>query len=317
MENNKGSFNKKIREEFAKVSEQVDLVQASFILFNSENDMKMQQEQRNDIISMFVSNIGLGDDEKGEALINKVKDIGLNKLKDYTEEELRLLLISVGYQDIVDSLDLHKFIECIGDVIDNIDELDTCIDNYKEEIAKIKEEMKLKEDQITDIHDLLISTLDRLSKEDHSEAVDNVMKLITNSIENAITLKPVIDLYTDIGGKNTLIEYKIHDRRQPNLNKYNDALRRSRVKATLSKFVEMDINQYLKDEYKDLPKGFLIYTIMKYIGGRSFTATKQDIRMFLVQLNTNFYQLFTNTLSEKNREKFIESLNNLAAIFVK
>lgn len=317
MENNKGSFNKKIREEFAKVSEQVDLVQASFILFNSENDMKMQQEQRNDIISMFVSNIGLGDDEKGEALINKVKDIGLNKLKDYTEEELRLLLISVGYQDIVDSLDLHKFIECIGDVIDNINELDTCIDNYKEEIAKIKEEMKLKEDQITDIHDLLISTLDRLSKEDHSEAVDNVMKLITNSIENAITLKPVIDLYTDIGGKNTLIEYKIHDRRQPNLNKYNDALRRSRVKATLSKFVEMDINQYLKDDYKDLPKGFLIYTIMKYIGGRSFTATKQDIRMFLVQLNTNFYQLFTNTLSEKNREKFIESLNNLAAIFVK
>lgn len=317
MENNKGSFNKKIREEFAKVSEQVDLVQASFILFNSENDMKMQQEQRNDIISMFVSNIGLGDDEKGEALINKVKDIGLNKLKDYTEEELRLLLISVGYQDIVDSLDLHKFIECIGDVIDNIDELDTCIDNYKEEIAKIKEEMKLKEDQITDIHDLLISTLGRLSKEDHSEAVDNVMKLITNSIENAITLKPVVDLYTDIGGKNTLIEYKIHDRRQPNLNKYNDALRRSRVKATLSKFVEMDINQYLKDEYKDLPKGFLIYTIMKYIGGRSFTATKQDIRMFLVQLNTNFYQLFTNTLSEKNREKFIESLNNLAAIFVK
>lgn len=317
MENNKGSFNKKIREEFAKVSEQVDLVQASFILFNSENDMKMQQEQRNDIISMFVSNIGLGDDEKGEALIKKVKDIGLNKLKDYTEEELRLLLISVGYQDIVDSLDLHKFIECIGDVIDNINELDTCIDNYKEEIAKIKEEMKLKEDQITDIHDLLISTLDRLSKEDHSEAVDNVMKLITNSIENAITLKPVIDLYTDIGGKNTLIEYKIHDRRQPNLNKYNDALRRSRVKATLSKFVEMDINQYLKDDYKDLPKGFLIYTIMKYIGGRSFTATKQDIRMFLVQLNTNFYQLFTNTLSEKNREKFIESLNNLAAIFVK
>lgn len=317
MENNRGSFNKKIREEFAKVSEQVDLVQASFILFNSENDMKMQQEQRNDIISMFVSNIGLGDDEKGEALINKVKDIGLNKLKDYTEEELRLLLISVGYQDIVDSLDLHKFIECIGDVIDNIDELDTCIDNYKEEIAKIKEEMKLKEDRITDIHDLLISTLDRLSKEDHSEAVDNVMKLITNSIENAITLKPVIDLYTDIGGKNTLIEYKIHDRRQPNLNKYNDALRRSRVKATLSKFVEMDINQYLKDEYKDLPKGFLIYTIMKYIGGRSFTATKQDIRMFLVQLNTNFYQLFTNTLSENNREKFIESLNNLAAIFVK
>lgn len=317
MENNKGSFNKKIREEFAKVSEQVDLVQASFILFNSENDMEMQQEQRNDIISMFVSNIGLGDDEKGEALINKVKDIGLNKLKDYTEEELRLLLISVGYQDIVDSLDLHKFIECIGDVIDNINELDTCIDNYKEEIAKIKEEMKLKEDQITDIHDLLISTLDRLSKEDHSEAVDNVMKLITNSIENAITLKPVIDLYTDIGGKNTLIEYKIHDRRQPNLNKYNDALRRSRVKATLSKFVEMDINQYLKDEYKDLPKGFLIYTIMKYIGGRSFTATKQDIRMFLVQLNTNFYQLFTNTLSEKNREKFIESLNNLASIFVK
>ena len=317
MENNKGSFNKKIREEFAKVSEQVDLVQASFILFNSENDMKMQQEQRNDIISMFVSNIGLGDDDKGEALINKVKDIGLNKLKDYTEEELRLLLISVGYQDIVDSLDLHKFIECIGDVIDNIDELDACIDNYKEEIAKIKEEMKLKEDQITDIHDLLISTLDRLSKEDHSEAVDNVMKLITNSIENAITLKPVIDLYTDIGGKNTLIEYKIHDRRQPNLNKYNDALRRSRVKATLSKFVEMDINQYLKDEYKDLPKGFLIYTIMKYIGGRSFTATKQDIRMFLVQLNTNFYQLFTNTLSEKNREKFIESLNKLASIFVK
>ena len=317
MENNKGSFNKKIREEFAKVSEQVDLVQASFILFNSENDMKMQQEQRNDIISMFVSNIGLGDDEKGEALINKVKDIGLNKLKDYTEEELRLLLISVGYQDIVDSLDLHKFIECIGDVIDNIDELDTCIDNYKEEIAKIKEEMKLKEDQITDIHDLLISTLGRLSKEDHSEAVDNVMRLITNSIENAITLKPVVDLYTDIGGKNTLIEYKIHDRRQPNLNKYNDALRRSRVKATLSKFVEMDINQYLKDEYKDLPKGFLIYTIMKYIGGRSFTATKQDIRMFLVQLNTNFYQLFTNTFSEKNREKFIESLNNLAAIFVK
>lgn len=317
MENNKVSFNKKIKEEFAKVSEQVDLVQASFILFNSENDMKMQQEQRNDIISMFVSNIGLGDDEKGETLINKVKDIGLNKLKDYTEEELRLLLISVGYQDIVDSLDLHKFIECIGDVIDNIDELDKCIENYKEEIAKIKEEMKLKEDQITDIHDLLISTLDRLSKEDHSEAVDVVMNLITNSIENAITLKPVIDLYTDIGGKNTLIEYKIHDRRQPNLNKYNDALRRSRVKATLAKFVEMNINQYLKDEYKDLPKGFLIYTIMKYIGGRSFTATKQDIRMFLVQLNTNFYQLFTNTLSEKNREKFIESLNNLAAIFVK
>ena len=315
MENN-SNFAKKLKERFKTVNEQIDLVKALGMLYDSENDMKNQKQLRDEMVSTLASNIGLGDEQKGVELLEKLKAIGVDKLNECSEEELKNILKESGYVDLVEGLDPYKFLECIVDTINTLDELDKSIENYKTEMDNMRKELDSHQGGFADVNNLLLSNLNELLEEEHSKAVEIAIKEQISSIENAISLQPIIDLYNAIGGKNTRKEYMFADRRSPNLTKYNDTLRRLKIKSSLLKFIRSDVNQYLKEEYQELPKGFLIYAIMKYIGGRSFSSSRHDLGMFLTQLNINFYQLFTNTLSEENKAIFIDSLNKLASLFV-
>lgn len=303
-------------ERFNSIVKQLESVKSFASLFEAKNQYQGALQVKSSSYGQLAALFAI-EEEQAEKLVEEVSALGVDAVKEMPTDEKKQLLSKYVGEAFFEEMD-EEFINTTTNTVIELkgmmDELDESIAECEAEIAKVEENIKETTQQYGDIYNLLKTNLEEVLQEKHSEAVYDAARQQLNAMENSLTLEPVIELYKNIGVNNTKKEYKDRIRREATIKKFVAVMKKLNIKASLASFINKGVDEFINEENR-CDKDLLLYAIMKYEAGKSFTSKKFLDGMFMVQLTINFYQLFTGVMDPKNKERFIESLNELSAMF--
>ena len=303
-------------ERFNSIVKQLESVKAFASLFEAKDQYQGALQVKSSSYEQLAALFAI-EEEQARQLIEEVSTLGVDAVKEMSTDEKKQLLSKYVGEAFFEEMD-EEFINNTANTVLELkvmmEELDESIVECEAEIAKVEEQIKETTQQYGDIYNLLKTNLEEVLQENHTEAVYDAARQQLNAMENSLTLEPVIELYKSIGVNNTKKEYRDRARREAMIKKFVAIMKRLNIKASLASFINKDVDEFINEENR-CDKDLLLYAIMKYEAGKPFTSKKFLDGMFIIQLTINFYQLFTGVMDPKNKERFIESLNKLSALF--
>ena len=303
-------------ERFNSIVKQLESVKAFASLFEAKDQYQGALQVKSSSYEQLAALFAI-EEEQARQLIEEVSTLGVDAVKEMSTDEKKQLLSKYVGEAFFEEMD-EEFINNTANTVLELkvmmEELDESIVECEAEIAKVEEQIKETTQQYGDIYNLLKTNLEEVLQENHTEAVYDAARQQLNAMENSLTLEPVIELYKSIGVNNTKKEYRDRARREAMIKKFVAIMKRLNIKASLATFINKDVDEFINEENR-CDKDLILYAIMKYEAGKPFTSKKFLDGMFIIQLTINFYQLFTGVMDPKNKERFIESLNKLSALF--
>ena len=303
-------------ERFNSIVKQLESVKAFASLFEAKDQYQGALQVKSSSYEQLAALFAI-EEEQARQLIEEVSTLGVDAVKEMSTDEKKQLLSKYVGEAFFEEMD-EEFINNTANTVLELkvmmEELDESIVECEAEIAKVEEQIKETTQQYGDIYNLLKTNLEEVLQENHTEAVYDAARQQLNAMENSLTLEPIIELYKSIGVNNTKKEYRDRARREAMIKKFVAIMKRLNIKASLATFINKDVDEFINEENR-CDKDLILYAIMKYEAGKPFTSKKFLDGMFIIQLTINFYQLFTGVMDPKNKERFIESLNKLSALF--
>lgn len=193
-------------------------------------------------------------------------------------------------------------------------EFDEIIEGFEKDIAKISKEIQEECSKFGDVRGYILSNYKlKLESAEGDERVR--LEKAIESINDSLTLNRIYDLYANLKPENTLNDYKDKDRQRKILKNYSEAIKTLRLRTNIAIFGGLE-RKYLDEKYHKYPSLFL-FLIMKYVAYSKFTADRGNEGLFIVSLAMTLQGLYTDTLSEENRDILIANIERILDLFYK
>lgn len=284
-----------------------------FFLTRNEHDMKVQLEQIKQTAAI------LGNVETMETVGKAVANISAEEIKEMDLASVNDIIgeLEIG-DNIADEEELvfkKGFITFAKDLVSDLDSVEASIKVMTDGIKEASVVMTEVNEKYGDITGFIKSkyqaTLD--NSETSLPVKENIKKAMA-AIEDAVELKRVFDCYAPLKPENTVRDYKDVRRRKSLSNQYIASLRKMRMHSDISVFTNIE-RTFLEEKYHKY-NGFFAFLIIKMMAHKHESSLRFDDGTFLSQLNIVLMQLFTDTLSEERKEKFLNNVRNLLDRFL-
>lgn len=250
--------------------------------------------------------------------LEEVNKMSYNRMKEvFVDENGNFIFDEKSFpkQMIIDFI---RYLKLSQDTFEKLDQEFVDIDKT---IQEFDNEMKTISSEIGSFYKTLTVSIEKvLSDETSSDLVkQNALKL-KQGLEDAVTLKPIFDVYEKADPMNTLKEFRDIDRQNQMLKSYVKTCKTYRLQPMLLKLG--GIEKYLNLPEETEPN-FILYVIAKYIKHLGFQLKKHEQRTFVVQLNYFLAEIILGEKSDSYEadkeqiERLKESLVVLASKFYK
>lgn len=166
---------------------------------------------------------------------------------------------------------------------EEMDKMDKYLEEFNEEIKEITE-------QKGSFNKTLREAVEAdLAKEDCSDELKNRCHKILSAMDDAVTLRPLFELYEKISPVNTLKELKLESKRIEVLKAYTRVCKENGFEPKLLAFGKLE-NAILDEKYHE-HENLFIFIVARYIKYLDRKVNDMENRTFIVQL-TNFLREF-------------------------
>lgn len=266
----------------------------------------MEKEQIQQIHDAKISKDNLM--EIRQEIENNVKEIKSNMVTDsfgideildkYTEEEIAAMSYSKAKEIFVDEngkfifnedefspqmiLDFIKYLKMSRITFEKVDaefaKMDTAMDEFSQEINKVVSEKG-------SLNKVIMEDLKKVMADENAEqsVKDNAAKMV-EGLENAKTLKPLLDLYEKLSPENTLRELKDESKRISTLKAYSRVCKENGIDAKLLKLGGFEV---CLDEKYSTYKNLFIFILARYVKYLDKKVREPQNLSFVVQV-TNY-----------------------------
>lgn len=193
-------------------------------------------------------------------------------------------------------------------------EFDELVENFQKEIGSLTEEIQAECEKFGDIRGYIKDNY--YKKLETAEGAEKIrLEKAIEAIDDSLTLNRIYDLYSSLNPINTLNDYKDKDRQKKILKNYSETVKELRLRTDLSVFKGLE-RMYLDKKYHKYPSLF-IFIVMKYVAYSKLTASRINEGLFIVSLAMTLQGLYTNTLTDENKEKLISNIERILDLFYK
>lgn len=161
---------------------------------------------------------------------------------------------------------------------EEMDKMDKTLEDFDKEVKALTGE--------TSFNKTLRASIEAdLEREDLNEATKEKCNTLLSALDDAVTLRPLFELYDRVSPENTLKELKDNARRSATLKGYVNVCKENGIEPKLLKFGEFE--KLCLDEKYHEHKDLFIFILARYIKYLGKNVNSLQNRTFVVQL-TNY-----------------------------
>ena len=291
---------------------------------NMKNKLVEVQRQKNAIIEQRNS-VFNGEENADVVMANlKANNITIENINQLSNEEVDKILVvdgeplelpeeHKGVDEYELKIALLKFILEAENTVTEMDkaedEIDAILAESEAEFNKILEENGGSIIEVT--RNEIIEQREKIKGNDKLEARHDVMLA---AFDDSFTLNRVIKIYQELNKENTLRD--MENNFQGVYKQYVSTCKKLGVKFNIAKYGGFE-KRFLGEEYHRFENLF-VFVLMRYISKRNINSnsTKYDDGIFISQLATNLYLLFTDQLEDKYKDKLITAAIRILDLFI-
>ena len=237
--------------------------------------------QRNEIFSKMTSEYNI-DEELDKFTIEELENMSFDKMKEtFVDAEGKFIFNEDEFPEKM----MKDFILYLKQSRETFNKMDEELDNMDAYLEEFDKELKAIAGETSFNKTLRASIKADLENENVSEAVKARCEELLSAMDDAMTLRPLFELYEQISPANTLKELKDESKRIAVLKGYAKVCKENGLEPKLLKFGELE-KLFLTEKYHE-HKNLFIFIVARYIKYLDKNVNKPANRTFIVQL-TNY-----------------------------
>ena len=262
----------------------------------------------------------MNDDGIG-ALDEKVASMTVEQIEALTTEEVDAMYVSENGELEFTNLFKEKaredefkkeFLVFIKQQAINEEKIDIELARLEEETSKFEPEF---EELLKEFNDLGLYLRNRMEDEMNNpetapERRDRLVEMIA-AFDDVYTLERIYDNVTKHSLKNVVNDY--YNRDDVVYKKYLNVLKKLELKVDLTRFGQLE-ERFLEEKYNKYPNLFMFIVLKHYAYIKN--VDKGVDGMFLSQLSVVLKSLYSNTLAEADKEKFLSGVRRTLDLFI-
>lgn len=261
-----------------------------------------------------------GNKETTQKILDKAKELGKEKLNELSDEEIHEIFKECEATDLLSSIAanqvdkgfLRDYITYIEDTDKQLKELDELVEECEKEIEESNNKVAELVNEVGDVSKFIIKTFEEQAEHSEGKVKENYENAV-KVVNDALTLRPVIELFKTIGTKGTLREFNIQSERQRIIEKFYKAVKSYKVSTDLRPFTDFEV-KFMDEKYHQY-EGLFIFAIMKYFSNRGYGKRTND-GLFITQLSIVLQTVFNGNKSEEDLKEFVGYATELLDLFI-
>lgn len=261
-----------------------------------------------------------GNKETTQKILDKAKELGKEKLNELSDEEIHEIFKECEANDLLSSIAanqvdkgfLRDYITYIEDTDKQLKELDELVEECEKEIEESNNKVAELVNEVGDVSKFIIKTFEEQAEHSEGKVKENYENAV-KVVNDALTLRPVIELFKTIGTKGTLREFNIQSERQRIIEKFYKAVKSYKVSTDLRPFTDFEV-KFMDEKYHQY-EGLFVFAIMKYFSNRGYGKRTND-GLFITQLSIVLQTVFNGNKSEEDLKEFVGYATELLDLFI-
>lgn len=261
-----------------------------------------------------------GNKETTQKILDKAKELGKEKLNELSDEEIHEIFKECEATDLLSSIAanqvdkgfLRDYITYIEDTDKQLKELDELVEECEKEIEESNNKVAELVNEVGDVSKFIIKTFEEQAEHSEGKVKENYENAV-KVVNDALTLRPVIELFKTIGTKGTLREFNIQSERQRIIEKFYKAVKSYKVSTDLRPFTDFEV-KFMDEKYHQY-EGLFVFAIMKYFSNRGYGKRTND-GLFITQLSIVLQTVCNGNKSEEDLKEFVGYATELLDLFI-
>lgn len=291
---------------------------------NMKNKLSEVKRQRESVIEQ--RNTVFNGSENADVVIANLRanNITADNIDELSNEELDGILVVDGEpltlpeelkndDEYVLKRALLKFVLEAEDTVKDIDkaseDLDKILAESEEEFNRI-----LEENNGSTIEVIRNEIIEQKNTVKGNKKLEDKCDLMLAAFDDSFTLNRIIEVYQGLNKENTLRD--MENNFQGVYKQYVTACKKLGVKFNIAKYGGFE-KRFLEEEYHKFENLF-VFVLMRYISKRNINSnsSKDNDGIFVSQLATNLYLLFTDKLEDKYKDQLITASKRIIELFI-
>lgn len=260
---------------------------------------------------------------KNEEILDKID----NEMANYTKEQLAELTLEecnnllcledgdlgIKFGNEAEELKFKRgFLEYCKSTHTLGNQIDSHLDELDKAIKEIEPEFKAICDSVESVSLYFIEKIKEKIAETEDEKQKEELTVVLKAYEDAIDFNRVYDCYSNLSVKNVMRDY--HYNSEDVYKKYRAYINELGIKSEIVKFSGLE-EKLLDEKYHKYPNLFLFLIIRMYSYKSTITSNINDDRIFLTQLLLNVKSVFTDKVSEEQKERMKNGIMKTLDLF--
>ena len=263
-----------------------------------------------------------GDKEVSNRVLERAKEIGKENISKLSDDEIVKIFEECQANDLLksiadDQIDkgfLREYFSYIEESDKQLKDIDALIVECDDELKECHKKISEIVGEVGDISKFIMYSFEEESKklEEGSKAKQNYENAI-NVVKDALTLRPIIELYKSIGTKGTMREFKNFSEMQRIIEKFYKVVKSYNLSVDFRAFKDFEV-KFMDEKYHQY-NGLFIFSIMKYFSNKGYGKRISD-GLFITQLAIVLQSIYNNYKSEEDLKEFIGYASELLDLFM-